>query len=334
MKIAIVGATGLVGRKMIELLDETLVKSYTLLLCASEKSVGTTIDYNGQHFPIQSIEAVLAQNPEVALFSAGSSVSKEWAPKFAAQSCFVIDNSSAWRLDENVPLVVPEINANEINNNTHIIANPNCSTIQLVVAIKPLQHIYGIKRLVVSTYQSVTGSGIKGINQLKAERNGEEPTEKAYPHAIDLNVIPHGGDFLANDYTTEEMKLVHETRKILSAPEMAITATVARVPVYGGHSESVNIEFDRPYEMDEAKKLIGMMPGVVVLDMPKANYYPTPRISEGKNQVFVGRIRRDESLESGLNMWVVADNLRKGAAANAVQIVRYLILNKFIGAKG
>jgi aspartate-semialdehyde dehydrogenase len=220
---------------------------------------------------------------------------------------------------------VPEINADKINKDTKIIANPNCSTIQMVLALRPLQHIYGIKRLVVSTYQSVTGSGIKGLNQLMAEREGRQPEEKAYPHPIDLNVIPHGGDFLENDYTTEEMKLVHETRKILDCPDMPITATVVRVPVTGGHSEALNVELKRPYEMDEAKKLIGMMPGIVMVDFPAGNIYPTPLLAEKRDQVFVGRIRRDESVENGLNMWVVADNLRKGAATNAVQIAQSII---------
>jgi len=330
MKIAIAGATGLVGRKMIEILEEMMIKPSELILCASPNSAGKSIDFMGEAHTIILLEQALNQNPDIVLFSAGGEVSKEWAPKFAANGSFVIDNSSAWRMDENVPLVVPEINADLINSNTKIIANPNCSTIQLVLAIKPLQHIYGIKRLVISTYQSVTGSGIKGINQMESERRGENPSEKAYPHSIDGNIIPQGGEFLDNGYTTEEMKLVHETRKILSAPEMAITATVVRVPVTGGHSESINIEFEKEYEIEEAKKLIGMMPGVLELDFPQASLYPMPKISEGKDQVFVGRIRRDESIKNGLNMWVVADNLRKGAATNAVQIAKYIITNKLV----
>lgn len=327
MKIAIIGASGLVGRKMIKVLEELVIQQLELFLAASKKSIGKEISFNGKLHTIHSIEDALDFNPDIALFSAGSSVSLEWAPKFAEKDCYVIDNSSAWRMDENTPLVVPEINAQLINSNTKIIANPNCSTIQMVLAIKPLQHIYGIKRLVISTYQSVTGSGVIGISQLESERNGETPQEKAYPHHIDKNVIPQGGDFLENGYTTEEMKLVHETRKILDAPDMAITATVVRVPVTGGHSEALNIEFEKEYDIEEAKKLIGMMPGIVVLDFPKANLYPMPIITEGKDQVFVGRIRRDESVANGLNMWVVADNLRKGAATNAVQIAKYIILN-------
>jgi aspartate-semialdehyde dehydrogenase len=327
MKIAIIGATGLVGRKMIKVLEELMIQHSDLILAASEKSIGKEVEFNGKKYEIVSVEKALEFSPDIALFSAGSSVSLQWAPKFADKGCYVIDNSSAWRMDENIPLVVTEINAKEINQNTRIIANPNCSTIQLVLAIKPLQHIYGIKRMVVSTYQSVTGSGIDGINQMESERLGETPERKAYPHQIDKNVIPQGGDFLENGYTTEEMKLVNETRKILGAPNMAITSTVVRVPVTGGHSEAVNLEFEKEYDIEEAKKLIGMMPGIVVLDFPQANLYPMPIITEGKDQVFVGRIRRDESIANGLNMWVVADNLRKGAATNAVQIAKYIFLN-------
>ena len=330
MKIAIAGSTGLVGRKMIELLEEMMIKPSKLILSASDKSVGMVLNFNHEPIKVISMQDALEEKPDIILFSAGGKVSLEWAPKFAQIGSFVIDNSSAWRMNENVPLVVPEINAESITKDTKIIANPNCSTIQLVIAIKPLQHIYGIKRLVISTYQSVTGSGINGITQLENERNNIISSIKAYPHAIDKNVIPHGGEFLDNDYTTEEMKLVDETRKILSDPNIAITATVVRVPVTGGHSESVNIEFEKEYEIEEAKKLIGMMPGIVVLDFPKANLYPMPNISEGKNQVFVGRIRRDESIANGLNMWIVADNLRKGAATNAVQIAKYIIQNKLI----
>ncbi len=328
MKIAIVGATGLVGRMIIKVLEELSIPIDKLVLTASPKSEGKKLIYNGKEHTVISMEEALQSQVDIALFSAGSSVSKEWAPKYAALGIYVIDNSSAWRMDKNVPLIVPEINTDHINKETKIIANPNCSTIQLVIAIKPLQHIYGIKRLVISTYQSVTGSGLKGIHQLESERKGEKPEEMAYPYAIDKNIIPHGGYFIENDYTSEEMKLVYETRKILSAPKMAITTTVARVPVTGGHSEAVNIEFERSFDIDEAKKLIGMMPGVVVLDFPQANIYPMPIISKGKNQVFVGRIRRDESIDNGLNMWIVADNLRKGAATNAVQIAQYLIHNK------
>ena len=325
MKVVVVGATGMVGREMLRVLEEQNIIRDELLVVASDQSLGKEIEFAGQKLTVQSLQSALDQSPDIALFSAGGNVSKEWAPKFAKKGCFVIDNSSAWRMDENTPLVVPEINADQITADTKIIANPNCSTIQMVLALRPLQHIYGIKRLVVSTYQSVTGSGVKGLNQLMAEREGKEAVEKAYPHAIDLNVIPHGGDFLENDYTTEEMKLVHETRKILACPDMPITATVVRVPVTGGHSEALNIELNRPYEMDEAKKLIGMMPGVVMVDFPAGNIYPTPKLAEKRDQVFIGRIRRDESVENGINLWVVADNLRKGAATNAVQIAKVII---------
>ncbi len=330
MKVVVVGATGMVGRVMLRVLEEQNIIRDELLVVASNQSIGKKIEFAGQKLIVQSLQSALDQRPDIALFSAGGNVSKEWAPKFAKKGCFVIDNSSAWRMDENTPLVVPEINADQITADTKIIANPNCSTIQMVLALRPLQHIYGIKRLVVSTYQSVTGSGVKGLNQLMAEREGKEAVEKAYPHAIDLNVIPHGGDFLENDYTTEEMKLVHETRKILACPDMPITATVVRVPVTGGHSEALNIELNRPYEMDEAKKLIGMMPGVVMVDFPAGNIYPTPKLAEKRDQVFIGRIRRDESVENGINLWVVADNLRKGAATNAVQIAKVIMMKGLV----
>lgn len=325
MVIAVVGATGMVGRVMLQVLQEQNIIPEELLVVASEQSVGKEIEFAEKTLIVESLQSAVDRKPDIALFSAGSSISKEWAPKFAKNDCFVIDNSSAWRMEENIPLVVPEINADQITSETKIIANPNCSTIQMVIALRPLQHIYGIKRLVVSTYQSVSGSGVKGVNQLMTERKGLQVEEKAYPHNIDMNVIPHGGDFLENDYTTEEMKLVHETRKILDCPTMPITATVVRVPVTGGHSEALNVELKRPYEMEEAKKLIGMMPGVVMVDFPAGNIYPTPLLAEKKDQVFVGRIRRDESVESGINLWVVADNLRKGAATNTVQIAKTII---------
>ena len=325
MVIAVVGATGMVGRVMLQVLQEQNIIPEELLVVASEQSVGKEIEFAEKTLIVESLQSAVDRKPDIALFSAGSSISKEWAPKFAKNGCFVIDNSSAWRMEENIPLVVPEINADQITSETKIIANPNCSTIQMVIALRPLQHIYGIKRLVVSTYQSVSGSGVKGVNQLMTERKGLQVEEKAYPHNIDMNVIPHGGDFLENDYTTEEMKLVHETRKILDCPTMPITATVVRVPVTGGHSEALNVELKRPYEMEEAKKLIGMMPGVVMVDFPAGNIYPTPLLAEKKDQVFVGRIRRDESVESGINLWVVADNLRKGAATNTVQIAKTII---------
>ncbi len=330
MRIAIAGATGLVGNKMLAVITELGLRYDELILAASERSIGKEIDVNGKINKVVSMQSALDSKPDVVLFSAGSETSKLWAPKFANNGSYVIDNSSAWRMDNDVPLIVPEVNAEKITVDTRIIANPNCSTIQLVVALKPLKYIYGFKRLVISTYQSVTGSGVAGISQLENERSSIDSKTKAYPHRIDKNVIPHGGTFLANDYTTEEMKLVHETRKIFDDPTLPITATVVRVPVTGGHSESINIEFEREYDINEAKKLIGMMPGVVVMDYPGANLYPMPSMVENRNQVFVGRIRRDESVKSGLNMWVVADNLRKGAATNAVQIVQYLVSKEFI----
>lgn len=324
MKIAVVGSTGLVGGVMLKVLEEQNILIDELIPVASERSVGKEIVFRGKSIKVFSMQEALAKKPTIALFSAGSETSKVWAPEFAKIGCYVIDNSSAWRSDAKVPLVVPEVNADTIKEHNKIIANPNCSTIQLVMALAPLHRAIGIERIVVSTYQSVTGSGIKGINQLMNEREGKE-SEKAYPHQIDLNVLPHGGDFLENAYTTEEMKLVNETRKILGDKKLRITATVVRVPVRGGHSESVNIEFRRGFMMEEITKLLGVVPGLFILDVPSHNLYPMPILAEGKDEVFVGRIRRDESVDNGINMWIVADNLRKGAATNAVQIAKYLI---------
>ena len=329
MKLAVVGATGLVGRKMMKVLEERGIKIDTFFPVASERSVGKTIEFAGKEYSIISLPDVLMEKPDIAIFSAGGSTSKQWAPEFAKIGCFVIDNSSAWRMDDNCPLVIPEINASAIKNNSYIIANPNCSTIGLLMALAPLHNKYNIKRVVVSTYQSVTGSGAKGIKQLHDEQQGETPAEKAYPHQIHMNVIPHGGDFAEDDYTTEEIKLVNETHKILDK-NIKLTATVVRVPVDGGHSESVNIEFENDFEIFEVKRLLGAMPGVVVFDMPEANMYPMPILAKDKDEVFVGRIRRDKSQANSLNIWVVSDNLRKGAATNAVQIAQYLINNNFI----
>lgn len=326
MKIAIVGATGLVGQQMRRILAERHIAARPLLLAASEKSVGKTLTLNGETLTVLSLEDVLKQKPDIALFSAGGATSKAWAKKFAYQGCFVIDNSSAWRLNAEVPLVVPEINSHSINANTHIIANPNCSTIQMVMALAPLHKAYGIKRVVVSTYQSVTGSGMKGIKQLENERQNIDG-ERAYPHPIDLNLIAQGGDFNADGSTSEEQKLVDESRKILDNPELRLSATVVRVPVYGGHSEAVNVEFEKEFELQEVIRLLEEMHGVIVQDEPKQNIYPTPRDAEGKDEVFVGRIRRDHSQPKTLNIWIVSDNLRKGAATNAVQIAEYLIKN-------
>ena len=332
MKIAVVGATGLVGSKMLQVLDEQKIKIDELIVAASEKSVGKEIVFQGETHRVISVEDAIEARPDIAIFSAGAGASEQYAPLFAAKGTYVIDNSSAWRMFPEIPLVVPEINADTITKDTHIIANPNCSTIEMVLALAPLHKAFDIKRLVIATYQSVSGSGIKGINQLDREEvesgkwktfNSQLPN--AYPHQIYRNVLPHGGDFCENGYTTEEEKLVNETRKILRAPQIAITATVCRVPVTGGHSEAVNVEFNKPYELDEVRRLLESYPGVVVQDDPSNNVYPMAITSYDKDEVFVGRIRRDFSIANGLNFWVVSDNIRKGAATNAVQIAKYVI---------
>ena len=333
MKIAVVGATGLVGSKMLQVLDEQKIKIDALIVTASERSVGKEIVFQGQTHRLISVEDAIEARPDIAIFSAGASASKQFAPKFAAKGTYVIDNSSAWRMFPEIPLVVPEINADTITKDTHIIANPNCSTIEMVLALAPLHKAFDIKRLVISTYQSVSGSGIKGINQLNREefiacRDGActvSTMPDAYPHQIYRNVLPHGGDFCENGYTTEEEKLVNETRKILRAPQIAITATVCRVPVTGGHSESVNVEFNKAFELDEVRRLLKNYPGIVVQDDPTRNLYPMAITAYDKDEVFVGRIRRDFSIANGLNFWVVSDNIRKGAATNAVQIAKYVI---------
>ena len=329
MKIAVVGATGLVGSKMLQVLDEQKVQIDKLIVAASERSVGKEIVFQGKTHKIVSVDEAIAARPDIAIFSAGGAASKQYAPRFAEQGTFVVDNSSAWRMEKNVPLVVPEINADTITKDTHIIANPNCSTIQMVMALAPIQKAYGIKRLVISTYQSVSGSGVKGLRQLDCEEHGQPVENPAYPHQIYRNVLPHGGDFCENDYTTEEEKLVNETRKILRDPSIAITATVCRVPVTGGHSEAVNVETEKPFEIEDVKKLMAAMPGVVVQDDPAQNLYPMAITSYDKDEVFVGRIRRDYSIANGMNLWIVSDNIRKGAATNAVQIAQYLIRQYF-----
>lgn len=329
MKIAIVGATGLVGQKMLQVIGERKLDTDEIIAVASERSVGKKIDFGGRQVKVVSMESALEKSPEIAIFSAGGSTSRAWAEKFAAQGTFVIDNSSAWRMDNRIPLVVPEINAGTISNDTRIIANPNCSTIQMVLALAPLYKNYGIRRLVVSTYQSVTGSGMKGVAQLQDERLGYQG-EKAYPHPIDLNLLPHGGDFNNEGYTTEEQKLVDETRKILGDQNIQVTATVVRVPVFGGHSESVNVELEKDFDLAEVRKSLASMPGIMVVDDPQNNLYPMPLDAEDRDEVFVGRIRRDFSQPNSLNMWVVSDNLRKGAATNAVQIAEYLISRKLV----
>jgi aspartate-semialdehyde dehydrogenase len=329
MKIAVVGATGMVGNVMLKVLAEFSFPITELILVASEKSVGKELFFGGDNHKIVSMEDALAKKPQIAIFSAGGATSLKWAPKFAEVGTTVIDNSSAFRMDEDKKLIVPEINANELTTNDKIIANPNCSTIQLVLALKELQSNFGIKRLVISTYQSVTGTGVKAVEQLENERNNIRG-EMVYPYPIDKNCLPHGGDFQEDGYTSEEVKLVNETRKIFSDNSIKVTATVVRVPVVGGHSESVNIELNKPFDLAQVRKLIADTPGVTLQDNPDMNMYPMPKYAEGKNDVFVGRIRRDDSVENGLNMWVVADNLRKGAATNAVQIAEYLIAHKLI----
>jgi len=323
MKVAVFGATGLVGREMIKVLESRNFPVSELIGVAGLQSVGKKILFKGKEITVVSPEEALQKKPEIVLFSAGGAASLKFAPQFVAYGAKVVDNSSAWRMHENIPLVVPEVNGATIKPTDHLIANPNCSTIQLVMALAPLHHKYKINRVVISTYQSVSGSGKKGIDQLMAERS-DLPHEKVYPHAIDLNVLPHAGDFDADGNTSEELKLVRETQKILDAT-IAVSATVVRVPVLGGHSESVNIEFENDFTLFEVKRLLGGMPGVVVFDFPEANFYPMPILAQGKDEVFVGRIRRDESRPNCLNMWIVSDNLRKGAATNAVQIAEYLV---------
>ena len=327
MKIAVVGATGLVGSKMLQVLDEQRIHIDELIVAASERSVGKEIVFQGKTYKVTSVDDAIATRPDIAIFSAGAAASKQYASRFAANGTFVIDNSSAWRMDKDVPLVVAEINADTITPETHIIANPNCSTIQMVMALAPIHKAYGIKRLVIATYQSVSGSGQKGLLQLNYEEAGLPLAEysTAYPHQIYRNVLPHGGDFCDNGYTTEEEKLVNETRKILRDNNIAITATVCRVPVTGGHSEAVNVETEKPFEIEEVKKLLETMPGVVVQDDPTNNLYPMALTAYDKDEVFVGRIRRDYSVANGMNLWIVSDNIRKGAATNAVQIAQYLI---------
>lgn len=333
MKIAIIGATGLVGSVMVKVLNEgkyiplTLIES--IIPVASEKSIGKDISFKNNNYKVVSVNDALKQKPDIALFSAGSDASKEYAPMFAKQGCVVIDNSSAWRMEEDIPLVVPEVNGHILKASNKIIANPNCSTIQLVVALAPLHKKYGIKRVVISTYQSVTGTGAKALKQLMDERQGISSV-KVYPHPIDMNVIPHGGSFTADGYTTEEIKLVNETRKIMGDQSIALTSTVVRVPVTGGHSESVNIEFEKPFELEDIIDILDSTKGIILQDDTDRAVYPMPKYTEGRDEVFVGRLRRDFSIDNGLNMWVVADNLRKGAATNAVQIAAKMIEEELI----
>ena len=324
MKVAVVGVTGLVGSKMLQVLAERNFPVSELIPVASENSVGKDILFNNKTWKVVSMQTAIDASPAIAIFSAGGSVSKQYAPLFAAKGTYVVDNSSAWRMEKNIPLVVPEVNAHALQQGSHIIANPNCSTIQMLVALKPLHDRYGIKRIVVSTYQSVTGTGQKAVEQMNAEREGR-PVSPVYPHPIDRNILPHIDVFLDNGYTKEEMKMILETRKIMEEPNMAVTATTVRVPTTGGHSESINVEFENDFDLAELRTLLSNAPGVVVQDDVQHNIYPMPIWSHDKDEVFVGRLRRDESSTNTLNMWVVSDNLRKGAATNAVQIAEMLI---------
>jgi aspartate-semialdehyde dehydrogenase len=329
MKVALVGATGMVGQVMLQLLEERSFPLTDLLLVASEKSVGQRRAFRGKDLTIISLEEAVSESPGLALFSAGGSVSEQWAPKFADVGTTVIDNSSFWRMSDQHPLVIPEINGNTISKKHKIIANPNCSTIQLLMALKPLHDEYQVKRVVVSTYQSITGTGVKAVRQLENERKGEKG-EMAYPYPIYENALPHCDVFEGNGYTKEEMKLSRETKKIMQDNSIEVSATAVRVPVKGGHSESVNIEFHADFELSKVRQLLHEMPGVSVQDNTDVNTYPMPIYAEGKDEVFVGRIRRDFSQKNTLNMWVVADNLRKGAATNTIQIAEYLIENELI----
>jgi aspartate-semialdehyde dehydrogenase len=324
MKVAVVGATGLVGTVMLKVLEERNFPLTELLPVASAKSAGKTIRFKGKDVKILTIDEAIAAKPDIALFSAGGGTSLTEAPRFAEVGTVVIDNSSAWRMDPDKKLVVPEVNAHVLTKQDKIIANPNCSTIQMVVVLEPLHKKYGIKRVVVSTYQSVTGTGVKAVEQLMNERKGISG-EMAYPHTIDLNVIPHIDVFLENGYTKEEMKMIVETKKIMGDESIQVTATTVRIPVMGGHSESVNIEFEKDFDVAEVRQLLAQEAGIVVVDDPSNLKYPMPKDAHEKDEVFVGRIRRDESQKNTLNLWIVADNLRKGAATNAVQIAEYLL---------
>jgi len=329
MKIAVVGATGMVGTIMIKLLEERNFPVSEILLVASEKSIGNELYFNGRTVKVIGLKDALFKKPEIAIFSAGSAISLEWAPKFAEVGTTVIDNSSAWRMDLSTKLVVPEINASTLTANDKIIANPNCSTIQLVMALAPLHEKYRMRRVIISTYQSVSGTGKKAVNQLENEISGVQ-SEMAYPYPIHKNALPHCDDFEENGYTKEEMKLAREPQKILNDRSFSISATAVRIPTAGGHSESVNVEFKKDFEINNVRKILHETPGLIVQDNPDTNTYPMPIYANGKDEVFVGRIRRDETLEKTLNMWIVSDNLRKGAATNAIQIAEYIIDKKFI----
>ena len=329
MKLAIVGATGMVGEVMLQVLSERNFPITELIPVASARSVGKKIDFKERSFKVVGLSNAVSMSPDIALFSAGGETSMEWAPKFAEQGTVVIDNSSAWRMDPSKKLIIPEINANILTKEDKIIANPNCSTIQMLMALAPLKNKYGIKRIVVSTYQSITGTGVKAVQQLENEYNNVEGP-MAYPYPIHRNALPHCDDFMSNGYTKEEMKLLNETHKIFGDESIGVTATAIRIPVVGGHSESVNVQLKREFELNDVRKLLYESPGIIVQDNPETNSYPMPIYSEGKDEVFVGRVRRDFSQENSLNLWVVSDNLRKGAATNTIQIAEYLINKDYI----
>lgn len=329
MKIAVVGATGLVGTEMLNVIAERNFPYNELLLVASVRSVGKKVHFKGDEYTVIGMQEAVDEKPDIAIFSAGGRTSLEWAPKFEAAGTVVIDNSSAWRMSPEHKLIVPEINGHELNKEHKIIANPNCSTIQMVIALAGLHKKYKIKRIVVSTYQSVTGTGKDAVDQLMNERKGIEGP-MAYPYKIDLNVLPHIDVFLDNGYTKEEMKMVNETKKIFSDPDILVTATTVRIPVVGGHAESVNVEFHKEFTLDEVGDILANTSGVIVQDDPANNIYPMPINSHGKDEVFVGRLRRDETQPKTMNIWVVADNLRKGAATNAIQIAEYMIENNLV----
>ncbi|GGE41836.1 aspartate-semialdehyde dehydrogenase [Psychroflexus planctonicus] len=329
MKVAVVGATGMVGQVMLNVLEERNFPLTELIPVASEKSVGKEIKFKGKKYKVVNLATAVQMKPDIALFSAGGETSLEWAPKFAAVGTRVVDNSSAWRMDADKKLIIPEINAQTLTKDDFIIANPNCSTIQLLMALHPIHQKYGIERAIVSTYQSITGTGVKAVQQLENEYNNVDG-EMAYPYPIHKNAIPHCDVFLENDYTKEEMKLTNETKKILGDEQLQVVATAVRIPVVGGHSESVNLELKNAFEIKDIKKLLSETSGVVVQDQVEVNQYPMPIYAEGKDEVFVGRIRRDFTKENALNLWIVADNLRKGAATNTVQIAEYLVNNIFV----
>ena len=324
MKLAVVGATGMVGKVMLKILSERNFPLSELIPVASERSVGKRINYQGDSFEVLGLSTAISMAPDIALFSAGSDISLEWAPKFAEAGTVVIDNSSAWRMDPNKKLIIPEINSKILTKEDRIIANPNCSTIQMLMALAPLKNVYGINRIVVSTYQSITGTGVKAVQQLENEYI-KVKGEMAYPYPIHQNALPHCDIFMDNGYTKEEMKLVNETHKILGDKSIGITATAIRIPVVGGHSESINIQLKSEFQLDHIRKLLHESPGIVLQDNPETNTYPMPIYAQGKDEVFVGRIRKDFSQENSLNLWVVSDNLRKGAATNTIQIAEYLI---------